>query len=152
MNIINKQETYWVLNNYIGKILIYNLHFGDSQWQHSLLRNCIAIWNNGNYVDSLSHSVDIHRMSRSSSQWNQQDTCQLADKNDRTWFEKRKLTNVYYLIFSHKRCYLVCENIIPRTTLHLEVIFFSFLTRALFFYNFITIDSFTYTSWKPSDH
>ena len=138
MNIINKQVTYWVLKNYTEKILIYNLHFGDSQWQHSLLRNCIAIWNNDNVVDSHPHSLDIYRMFRSTSQWNQQDTCQLADKNDRT----RKLTNVYYLylIFSHKRCYLVCENITPRTTLHVEVIFFSFLTRALFFYNFITID------------
>ena len=76
---INRKLT-GLFNNYAGKIRILYLHFSESSWQHSQLRNYIAIWNTYIFVDSLPHSLDIYRMSRSTSQWNQQDTCQLADR------------------------------------------------------------------------
>ena len=120
---INRKLT-GLLNNYAGKIRILYLHFSESSWQHSQWRNYIAIWNTYIFVDSLPHSLDIYRMSRSTSQWNQQDTCRLANRKKLTeiCLEKGKLKNknsdktiqnesIYIRKGFLYICDLVCENI-----------------------------------------
>ena len=65
--LINRKLT-GLFSSYAGKILILYLHFSESSEQHSQWRNYIAIWNTYIFVDSLPHSLDIYRMSRSTSQ------------------------------------------------------------------------------------
>ena len=108
-----------VLNNYTGGILILNLDVLESSWPHSLWKNCSAIWSKDNVVDSHNHSLDIYRITRSTAQWNQQDTCQLADKK---W--QNMIRNMFITLFTYAKCDfshllsqgLIWEKIISHTT------------------------------------